>query len=148
MKRFAFSLQKILEYKGRLEDKEKGVLAQMRAQHKKLCKQRTDLEAECEAEKADFVRMCGEGCEVQKLSIARSYIDEIYGRIRQVTFLIERAEQEINAQINKLTQLAKERNSMEKLRERHLSEYQEKSQKEAEIFIDDFVANTTHAKSR
>ena len=139
-------MQKALEYKGHIEDYEKTVLAQLRAQHEELCGQISKIQRQYKNTNKEFVQMCCKGTVVQQLTMIRSYLDMLSHRMEQMSFQIEKGEQEINKQINKLNIISKEKKSMGKLKERYHMEYQDKQKKEVEILIDDFVANTTHIK--
>jgi flagellar FliJ protein len=141
-------MQKVLEYKEHIEDREKAVLAQLRSQYAKLCSQLARMQAEYESVKGLYTQICRKGTVVRELAMTRSYLDALSDRMEQMALKIETVEQETDKQINKLTRISKEKSSMEKLKERHLLENQEKYDKEAEIFIDDFIANTTHYINR
>lgn len=148
MKKFKFSMQKVLEYKMHIEDREKAVLAQLRSQYEKLRVQMEKMEEQYNKLKAECIQMCLEGVVIREMAVIKSYMTELTEQMAQLVLKIERAEKEIDKQIDKITEIAKEKNSMEKLRGRYHVEYQEKQRKEMENFIDGFVANTAHLESR
>jgi len=145
MKKFKFSLQKLLEYKGHMEEDEKAVLMKMRLQYERLHEELLRLLAEYEAMKCAYARMCGQGVVIKVLTLTGAYMKELAERIEEQHLKISKAEKEIDVQINKLTSLAQEKSALQKLKEHYFKAYRNKRQKQAEKNLDDFIANTKYS---
>lgn len=141
MKKFEFSLKKVLEYKTNVEEKEKVILAQLNSQHKKLSSEMEALKKEYAALKAVYEETCQKGAEIREVLLLRSYMTELEKKIGQKQREVADAEREIAEQVKKIIEISKEKNTMEKLKERHLDIYKDKQRKETELFIDNFITN-------
>lgn len=148
MKNFEFSMQKVLEYKEHLEDKEKNELTQMRWQYDRLFVVIEAMQKEYENIKDQYMNVCTRGTNATEMTIFKTHMDEFVRLIEQMLINLHKAEEEIDIQRNLLLVISKEKNTMGKLKSRHYAAYKAKQQKEMEIFIDDFVTNTTINSTR
>lgn len=131
MKRFAFSLQRMLGFKQTLYEKERNTLAQLRAERLALEMRRDATQAQMVRMDEDFrqkaatdgVRMD----EVRKLSFHRDNAGKL---IRQFDDELARMDIEIEKQLQVVIALDKEVKSLEKLRESQWEEYQREAAKE------------------
>jgi len=147
MKRFEFSMQKVLEYKDHMKDKEKNVLMQMRSRYEELYNEIMTMQKGYDHFNDDYIVMCQKGMSIKEIAIAKTYMAELADRIERMYHLLQKVAQEIDVQLDRVIEVSKEKNSMEKLKDRYYLVYREQRQKEMEIFIDDFVANTNHVTS-
>lgn len=79
--------------------------------------------------------------------VDKSYILSLQNDINIKLNEIRRSEMNIEAQIRKLTKIKTEKASIERLKEKEFTEYEFQEQKENEIFINEFVSNTSQKSS-
>ncbi len=144
MKKFEFSMQKVLEYKTHVKDKEKNVLAQMRSRYQEVYDEMIAMQQVYNEFNKQYAARCTLGITIRELAIARTYMADLAERIEQMFLLLEKAAREIDLQLDRVIEVSKEKSSMDKLKDRCYVVYREQQRKEMEIFIDDFVANTSH----
>ncbi|MCX7614250.1 MAG: flagellar FliJ family protein [Clostridiales bacterium] len=143
MKKFEFSMQKVLEYKVHIQKNEKEILAQMRKRHMKLCAELDTLIARQEAYKTEYGRKCKTGISVKEIITLRSYIGELQMQIPSIEAKLKESIAGIDRQVGRVLNVTKEKTSLEKLREKHLRLYELQERKENEIFINEFIANSS-----
>ncbi len=131
MKRFAFSLQRMLGFKRSMYEKERNTLALLRAERAALQARRDDTERQMLAMDAEFrQKAAAEGVridEVTALSYHRTNSDRL---IEQLEGEIARMDAAIEKQLLVVIELDKEVKSLEKLRERQWEEYQAEAARE------------------
>jgi len=143
MKKFEFTMQKVLEYKSHLEDREKHALAQMRWRYDTLLAEIEAALKEYEALKEKYRQICAAGTTATEMMIFTAHMDDFVRRIEEMLIRLQQAEEEIERQRNLLISVSQEKSTIGKLRIRYLSLYRAKEKKEQEIFINDFVANAS-----
>lgn len=147
MKKFKFSMQKVLEFTEHMEDKEKAVLKEMQFVHKKMCDDLENLKNQYQKLKSEFEIKCEKGISISEMIAIRTYISELVIKIDLASLRIKRYEKEIDTQIAKLIAVSREKTIMEKLKDKKYSNYKIKKRKGEELFIDDFVANLKYLKT-
>lgn len=147
MKKFGFSMQKVLEYDGHVQNREKNLLREMFISYYKLCSEMDKLLKRYEFSKSEYRMKCKTGVVIKEIINLKSYIIDIQSQMETLKNAIKAAEIEIDKQIQKVTNATKEKTSMEKLRDRYYEVYKSLERKEDEIFIDEFVANSTFSRS-
>ncbi len=143
MKKFAFPLQKVLEYKIHMEDIEKEILQRMREAQADLSRQ---ADAVLQRERVCIVECencCAAGIVIENLIFRRTNIAQLRQLHEEMMERIRAMEAEINEQIDKLVEVSRDKTSIEKLRQKHLEEYQYMENKENEAFIEEFVRSTS-----
>ncbi len=148
MKKFQFSMQKVLEYTEHMEDNEKAVLQGMRKCHEALCEQMANLRRRMENYQREYAARCADGIVVHELMALRGYIDELEKEAVNLLARIERSEAEIERQIDKIVGLSKEKESMDKLKDKHWETYQSEQRKQEEVLLEEFVANAEFASKQ
>lgn len=142
MKRFAFSLQRMLGFKQTLYEKERNTLAQLRAERLALEMRRDAAQAQMMQMDADFRQKAAtDGVridEVRQLSFHRDNADKL---IKQFDQDLARMDVEIEKQLQVVIALDKEVKSLEKLRESQWEEYQRKAAKEENDRILEIVSS-------
>jgi|GEM_PF-192438 len=144
MKEFKFTMQKVLEYKNHLEDREKTVLWQMRSHYEKMHQEFEEIKKEYDIFLDKYNEIYRRGITAKEMVITKTYMSEFADRIYRMLLEIKDFETEIDLQINKLVAISQDKNTMEKLKARQFVIYREKQRKELELFIDDFVVNMKH----
>lgn len=149
MKKFAFSMQKLLEYTTHVEDNEKTVLQSMRRDHQELSRRLEALRQQIEVYRREYEEKCAGGIVMRELIVLREYMDEMEKQVGQFLVLLEESEREIDRQIDKIVGISKEKQSMDKLRDKYWQSYLNEQRKSEDVMIDEFVANAEFAsKSR
>lgn len=140
MKKFSFSLQRLLGYKEQLLDAERAVLADMNAVLNRLIAERDDMQRQ-QAERCELLRQKAlEGMSAIEMETHKNYLTALDFSIRQKKQQIEMQRAAIDRQTDKVREVKLEISSMEKLRERKLEEYNYTAAKEEELFIEEFVS--------
>lgn len=141
MKKFNFTLQKVFEYNTHLQKKEKDTLSEMQNEYDKLCKKMKSLKEKFNDYKNQQLEACIEGTCIINLIIFNTYLSGLQTQMLILKNDMLTAEAKIEKQIQILLSVTKEKTSLEKLREKHLVEYNSVERKHNELFIDEFVAN-------
>lgn len=139
MKKFKFTLDKLLDYKGQILDKEKNDLAALnvaRAEAIELCE---GLEAELRRNQDEFNRKAAEGISPMDMMMFTNYHNVLRRRIEDTKKEIEALEKQIEQQLIVVTEASKDVKSLEKLEEKQLEDYRFKVQKSEESFIEEYV---------
>jgi len=141
MKKFSFSLQKVLHLKEMQLENEMHVLSNLQHRHRLLTEELNQLTQHYQTTRQRHLASSAAGMPVHQLRSEQYYLKSLQQDIRQKNMQIERCLQEIASQVKKLVALRAEKISLEKLREKKFQEYQKKEQKANELFIEEFVAN-------
>lgn len=124
MKKFAFTLERILGFKQTLYEKERNMLAQLRNERLMLETRRDDTLNQFLRMDASFREKAANGGvridEVTSLSFHRDNADRL---VKQLDEEIAAKDVEIEAQLKIVIELDKEVKSLEKLREKQWEEY-------------------------
>lgn len=142
VKKFAFTLQKLLEYKNQVLDDEKGKL-------KALRQKRDEIEsriAEYEREFAETDRQLKEeqrtGMKAPRLLLYDYQLESIRRQIKQLREELALAEVEVEKQIQVVVAASQEVSGLDKLEEKQLEQYQKEVAKENELVISEFVSSS------
>lgn len=157
MKRFAFSLQKMLGFKRTMYERERNVLLQLRAEKVALEQRRDEVNRRLSQLEQDYQRQAEQGVtmlEVMKISYYRQSGQRV---IDQLQVEMDKKEAEIEKQLLVVVELDKEVKSLEKLRESQWEEYQmqeaaEEKERILELvsrqYVDAQTQQTQEAKKR
>jgi len=142
MKKFQFTLEKLRDYKGQLFENEKGKLM-------KLIAERDACLARIDALEQDFLRLHGELSEkmksginarhVQLFEFRKNNVREEQAQMRVQVNILEGA---IERQRRVVVALSQEIESLNKLEEKKLEEYNDKVNKENEMLISEFIVSS------
>jgi flagellar FliJ protein len=147
MKKFNFSLQKVLEYNGHIQNRETIVLKNMQLNYKELCSDMDALLQRYESYKDEYSCKCTNGIIVNKVINLKLFISELQTQIKILSKKIEFAKSEIEKQIQKVVSVTQEKTSIEKLKDKHYETFKSQERKEDEIFINEFIMNSTSSQS-
>jgi flagellar FliJ protein len=143
MKRFDFPLEKVLAYKGHVQRLERDALLGLRQQREQIHKELAALQSEQLRCGQTYLNCCEEGTSSADLAAQRRYMDDLQRRAEAFLKELDRVEQQIYQQLERLLSVSKDKTSMEKLREKCLALYQDEQRKENEKLLDEFIANST-----
>jgi len=139
MKKFVFSMEKVLDYSTHLQKSEKEILAGMRHEHDHLCEKRDGLKAARCGLRDEYSEKSSKGMTVKEIEAILTYMEELQTRITAQEKVIDALNAQIERQIKKVLKANKEKRSMEILRDRQLVLYEAATRKENERVIDEFV---------
>ncbi|MGD9560559.1 MAG: flagellar export protein FliJ [Oscillospiraceae bacterium] len=152
MKRFAFSLERMLSFKRTMYEKERNTLAQLRAERLSVEQRRDNTERQMLEKHAAFRQKAAtEGVridEVTSMSFHRESADHL---ITLLEMEMARLDVEIEKQLEIVMALDKEVKSLEKLREKQWEEYtaesiREENERILEIVSGRFVQTQSEAE--
>lgn len=139
MKKFKFTLDKLLDYKGQILDREKNDLAALNVAKAEALELKAGLEDELRRNQDEFNRKAAEGISPVDMMVFTNYHGVLRMRIEDTEREIEELEEKIAQQLNVVTEASKEVKSLEKLEEKQLDDYRFKLQKSEESFIEEYV---------
>ena len=141
MKKFKFSLDKLLNYKEQILDKEKNELSALR--HKKQSAEEELLEVKnhLKVSNQNYIEKSQAGMSAQDMVVSKRYLNSLTDRIFQLDKIIAIYEEKIQKQLLVVIEATKEVNTIQKLEEKQLEEYNTAGRKADENFIQEFVIN-------
>jgi flagellar FliJ protein len=139
MKRFAFSLQRLLDYKEQLFDIERGILAEMNVVLNEMRSHLADLQTELRRSSDELNEKYQTGITALEIGSHKVYLTSVGESIVEQQHHIEMQMEAIDRQADKVREAKIEISTIEKLKEKKLEEYNYQAQKEEELFIDEFV---------
>ena len=141
MKKFKFSLDKLLNYKEQILDKEKNELSALR--HKKQSAEEELLEVKnhLKVSNQNYIEKSQAGMSAQDMVVSKRYLNSLTDRIFQLDKIIAIYEEKIQKQLLVVIEATKEVNTVKKLEEKQLEEYNTAVRKADENFIQEFVIN-------
>ena len=146
MKKFSFSLQKVLEIKEQILENSKVELSNLNSDYKKAEHEIINLKAKYSEANNEFLEKSSVSISVGEMSYYKMYMSSILRKIEikeeeksKLLKMIEAKRQEI---VNKNIEIS----SLEKLREKELEKYNSALLKSEELFIEEFVSNKSMAK--
>lgn len=144
MKKFVFSLDKVLDYKQQIEDN-------LRSEHAGAVRAVVKKEEEIEQLEnthqgfvADMEGIKRNGCRIQELRFYESYLDSSRRRIDEQKEMLTNLRRQEAEKREQVIEAKKERTSIDMLKEKKQSEYDFMMQKEEEKFIEEFVSNSKY----
>ncbi len=141
MKRFEFSLEKMLDYKDQVLRDEKNRLAELRQKLDYLIQTLNSLREEFARYNSELNEKTREGVAPQEVSLRKSYLNSLNERIKMQTHQVKFAQARVNDQMTVVVKVSQDISTLEKLKERQYEEYLLEESKELQLLIEEFVAN-------
>ncbi len=139
MKKFAFTLDKVLNYKrqyeGSLRNEHAEIMQQVAAQEEavaRLEQEETQMREELNGEKKS-------GCRLQEINAYEGYLVYLRGEVNREKHNLAVLKRKEEAKRAELIEAKKETTSIDKLKDRKLEEYGRLLAKEQEQLIEEFV---------
>lgn len=143
MKKFQFTLQKLMDFREQELDRQKNTLSALRGELVKIEEATADLRRRVFAESMELERVCAQGAQAHEISMRKRYIVTLQQEIHQKEAQAVQKKAEIEAQLGVVVEATKDVKTLEKLEEKQLEEYKALETKENEQFIEEFVSNAS-----
>ncbi len=139
MKKFRFTLDKLLDYKGQLLEKEKNDLAALNLRRAETQEEIELLESELHRAQDSFNEKAARGIAATDMMVFANYQKGLRIKIEDARKELCEIEKEVERQTGVVVEASKEVSSLEKLEEKQLEEYKFRAAKAEESFIEEYV---------
>lgn len=143
MKKFQFSLQKLMDFREQELDRQKNMLSALRLELQNIEEAAEALRVKVAEESAELERKCTQGAQAYEISVRKRYIVTLQQDIHLKEAQAAQKRAEVEAQLNVVVEATKDVKTLEKLEEKQLEEYKALENKENEQFIEEFVSNAS-----
>ena len=140
MKRFNFTLGKLLDYKDQVLSKEKNDLAALRGLRNQTEEEKIQLEETLKISGEEFAVKAAEGMSVNDITMFKNFHSALFRQIKDAEEKIADLDRKIQNQTEVVVRASKDVNSLEKLRDKQLEEYRFNVAKSEEQFIEEYVS--------
>ena len=140
MKKFAFSLERMLNFQSQNLEKEMGILGRMTAERDALEAQKQDMAAKAAGVQADIARREAEGTTIFMLKACFSILESARNQLEEMEEELRLLQAGLERQRQIVTEASREVKKLEKLKEKQLEEYHRGEAKEQQETIAEHVA--------
>lgn len=143
MKKFIFSLDKVLSYK---EEVQEGIQQEYAVLVKRVQRQEDkvrDLETEYQALSAKLEKEKRSGCNIMNIRMYEAYFTSLDGRIKEGKQILVGLQRIAEKKRQELVDAKVETSAIQKLKEKKLKDYEQEMQKKEEQSIEEFISNST-----
>ncbi|MBD5130540.1 MAG: flagellar export protein FliJ [Ruminococcaceae bacterium] len=143
MKKFQFSLQKLMDFREQELDRQKNTLSMLQADLRRIQEAREILLDKVDEQSEQLERVCRLGSSASDIAMRKRYIVTLQQEIHLKEQQALQKQQEIEQQLGVVVEATKDVKTLEKLEEKQLEEYNHQAGKENEQFIEEFVSGQT-----
>lgn len=143
MKKFQFSLQKLMDFREQELDRQKNTLSMLQADLRRIQEAREILLDKVDEQSEQLERVCRLGSSASDIAMRKRYIVTLQQEIHLKEQQALQKQQEIKQQLGVVVEATKDVKTLEKLEEKQLEEYNHQAGKENEQFIEEFVSGQT-----
>lgn len=140
MKKFAFSLERMLNFQSQNLEKEMGILGRMTAERDALEAQKQDMAEMAAGVQADIARREAEGTTIFMLKACFSILESARNQLEELEEELKLLQAGLERQRQIVTEASREVKKLEKLKEKQLEEYHRGEAKEQQETIAEHVA--------
>ena len=140
MKKFQFTLQKLMDYRQQELDRQKNTLSVLQADLQRIYAEKEELIRKVAELSGELEDVCRGGAQAFEISVRKRYIVTLQQEIHAREFSAARKQEEINKQLGVVVEATKDVRTLEKLEEKQLEDYKGAAVKENEQFIEEFVS--------
>ena len=140
MKKFQFTLQKLMDFRQQELDRQKNTLSALQAELQRIYQEKEELIRRVEESSQDLEIICRQGAQVFEVSVRKRYIVSLQQEIHAHDASAAMKQQQINKQLGVVVEATKDVRTLEKLEEKQLEDYKAAANKENEQFIEEFVS--------
>ena len=139
MKRFQFTLQKLMDFRQQELDRQKNTLSALQADLQRMHQEKEELIRRVEQSSEELDVVCRQGAQAYEISVRKRYIVSLQQEIHAHEFSISMKQEEVNKQLGVVVEATKDVRTLEKLEEKQLEDYRFKAAKADEQFIEEYV---------
>ena len=140
MKKFQFTLQKLMDFRQQELDRQKNTLSALQAELQRIYQEKEELIRRVEESSQDLEIICRQGAQAFEVSVRKRYIVSLQQEIHAHDASAAMKQQEINKQLGVVVEATKDVRTLEKLEEKQLEDYKAAANKENEQFIEEFAS--------
>ena len=148
MKKFQFTLQKLMDFRQQELDRQKNTLSVLQAELQRIYEEKDELSRKVEEFSAELEEVCRSGAQAYEISVRKRYIVSLQQEIHARELSAAQKQEEINRQLGVVVEATKDVRTLEKLEEKQLEYYKAASVKENEQFIEEFVSGQSIRKAQ
>lgn len=140
MKKFEFTLGKLLHYKDQVLETEKNTLKQRQQEKNQIEQKIKDYTEELFVTDKNLKEQQRKGITISKVRLYEYQIDNLRYQLKQLKMKLRLAEIEVEKQVKVVVSASQEVNSLEKLQAKQYEEYQKEVARADESLISEFVS--------
>lgn len=148
MKKFQFTLQKLMDFRQQELDRQKNTLSVLQAELQRIFDEKDELSRKVEEFSAELEEVCRSGAQAYEISVRKRYIVSLQQEIHARELSAAQKQEEINRQLGVVVEATKDVRTLEKLEEKQLEDYKAAAVKENEQFIEEFVSGQSIRKAQ
>ena len=148
MKKFAFSLDKVLTYKEQIEHNLRAEYAQIVQKVAREEERLQMLEEEHAVCRMRYEEEKNRGSTIRQMKIYEGYLESVLWKIQKTEKIIDRLKAEEEKKRVEVIAAKTEASSIDRLKDKRKKEYNAAERKAEEIFVEEFVAHTSSAAAR
>ena len=148
MKRFQFTLQKLMDFRQQELDRQKNTLSALQSDLQRMHQEKEELIRQVEQSSEELDVVCRQGAQAYEISVRKRYIVSLQQEIHAHEFSISMKQEEVNKQLGVVVEATKDVRTLEKLEKKQLEEYKAAATKENEQFIEEFVSGQSIRKAQ
>jgi flagellar export protein FliJ len=142
MKKFVFSLEKVLGYKRQVLDLLKSELSRLQAQCRELERQIEHGNREFENTNHLLIVKMRRGMTPQDIAAYKSYLGDLNRRVLALQQERQKAAQAVAAKQEEIVRMNSDISGLEHLKDRQLADYRSQERKEQETLVEEFVGHS------
>lgn len=148
MKKFQFTLQKLMDFRQQELDRQKNTLSVLQAELQRIYEEKDELNRKVEEFSAELEEVCRSGAQAYEISVRKRYIVSLQQEIHARELSAAQKQEEVNRQLGVVVEATKDVRTLEKLEEKQLEDYKAAAVKENEQFIEEFVSGQSIRKAQ
>lgn len=148
MKKFQFTLQKLMDFRQQELDRQKNILSALQADLQRIYEEKDELSRRVVELSAELEEVCRAGAQAFEISVRKRYIVTLQQEIHAREVSAAQKQEEINKQLGVVVEATKDVRTLEKLEGKQLEEYKAAAVKENEQFIEEFVSGQSIRKAQ
>ena len=147
MKKFEFTMHKLLDLKNTVLDEEKNRLGQLQAAVRRLEEQKARFEAACRGLEEEMRTAQAEGITIAELLGYNARKNNLHMQLKELEGRLETARQKADAQLQKVVEASKEVSKLEKVEERQYENYRDMVKKAETAVLEELVVTNISYRS-
>lgn len=147
MKKFEFTMHKVLDLKNTVLDEEKNRLAQLQAAVRLLEEQKARFEQACRELEEEMRTAQAEGITIAELLGYNARKNNLHMQLKELEGRLEKARERADVQLQKVIEASREVSKLEKVEERQYENYRDMVKKAETALIEELVVTNISYRS-